>query len=227
MNKFAVLFTSSIGRKLIMSLTGLFLCSFLIVHCTVNACLFVNDGGLTFNSAAHFMETNLLIRTVEYLLFAGIIIHAMQALVITIMNRKGRGTKRYEVERANENSKWYSRNMGILGTIVMVFLIVHMIHFFIGLRFDETYKYGEDVNGHANLYANVKDVFSNMWIDLFYVLCMIGLGFHLQHGFHSGFQSLGINHPYYTPLIKNIGYLFSVLIPATFAAMPLFFLLKG
>ena len=227
MNKFAVLFTSSIGRKMVMSLTGLFLCSFLIVHCGINACLFVNDGGLTFNSAAHFMETNIFIRTVEYALFAGIIIHALQAVALTMLNKKARGSKGYEVQKANETSKWYSRNMGVLGTITTVFLVIHMIHFFIGLRFDAVYQYGEDVNGHANLYANVKDVFMNTWVCIFYVFCMAALGFHLQHGFSSGFQTLGANHPYYTPLIKNIGYFFSVLIPATFAAMPLFFLLKG
>jgi len=226
MNKFAVLFTSSIGRKIVMSLTGLFLASFLIVHCGVNACLFVDDGGLTFNEAAHFMESNFLIRAVEYLLFAGFIIHILQAIVLTMMNRKARGSKGYQLQKANETSTWYSRNMGILGTILFFFLVVHMIHFFIGLRFDEVYEYGEDAKGHANLYANVKDVFMNPWVGVFYVFCMIGLGFHLQHGFASGFQTLGINHPYYTPMIKIIGYFFSVLLPAVFAAMPVYFLLK-
>jgi succinate dehydrogenase / fumarate reductase, cytochrome b subunit len=226
MNKFAVLFTSSIGRKIVMSLTGLFLCSFLIVHCGVNACLFVDDGGLTFNEAAHFMESNIIIRVVEYLLFAGFIVHILQAITLTLINKKARGSKTYTVQKLGETSTWYSRNMGILGTILFFFLVVHMINFFIGLRFDEVYKYGEDVNGHANLYANVKDAFSNQGVSIFYVLCMIALGFHLQHGFASGFQTLGVNHPYYTPMIKMIGYFFSILLPAVFAAMPIYFMLK-
>lgn len=226
MNKFAVLFTSSLGRKIVMSLTGLFLCSFLIVHCGVNACLFVDDGGLTFNSAAHFMESNFFIRTLEYVLFAGFIIHILQSIVLTLQNRKARGSDKYQVSKLNETSKWSSRNMGILGSILFFFLVVHMINFFIGLRFDEVYKYGDDANGHANLYANVKDVFSNSGYGIFYVICMVGLGFHLQHGFSSGFQTLGVNHPYYTPLIRKIGYFFSVFIPAVFAAMPIYFLLK-
>ena len=226
MNKFAILFTSSLGRKIVMSLTGLFLCSFLIVHCGVNACLFVNDEGLTFNAAAHFMESNILIRTIEIGLFAAIIIHVLQAIVLTMQNNKARGKNKYNDQKFGETSTWYSRNMGILGTIVFFFLVVHLINFFIGLRFDEVYKYGEDANGHANLYANVKDCFSNTWVSVFYVFCMIAMGFHLQHGFASGFQTLGINHHYYTPLIKKIGYFFSVLIPAVFAAMPIYFLLK-
>ena len=122
MNKFAVLFTSSIGRKIVMALTGLFLCSFLIVHCGVNACLFVDDGGLTFNTAAHFMESNMLIRTIEYLLFAGFIIHILQSITITLQNKKARGSKGYE-KKAGDTSKWYSRNMGILGTILFFFLV--------------------------------------------------------------------------------------------------------
>lgn len=226
MNKFAVLFTSSLGRKIVMSLTGLFLCSFLIVHCGVNACLFVDDEGLTFNTAAHFMESNIIIRVVEYLLFAGFIVHILQSITLTMQNKKARGTNSYQVSKLNETSKWYSRNMGILGSILFFFLVVHMINFFIGLRFDEVYKYGDDANGHANLYANVKDVFSVPGYGIFYVFCMIGLGFHLQHGFSSSFQTLGVNHPYYTPMIKTIGYFFSVFIPAVFAAMPIYFLLK-
>ncbi|MEO8148725.1 MAG: succinate dehydrogenase cytochrome b subunit [Bacteroidia bacterium] len=226
MNKFAVLFTSSIGRKIVMSLTGLFLCSFLIVHCGVNACLFVDDGGLTFNAAAHFMESNFIIRAVEYLLFAGFIIHILQSILLTFQNRKARGSDKYQVFKANETSKWYSRNMGILGTILFFFLVVHLINFFIGLRFDEVYKYGVDANGNANLFANAKDAFSYPLACIFYVISMIALGFHLQHGFSSSFQTLGVNHPYYTPLIKTIGYFFSVFIPAVFAAMPVYFMLK-
>jgi succinate dehydrogenase / fumarate reductase cytochrome b subunit len=210
-----------------MSLTGLFLCSFLIVHCSINACLFLNDGGLTFNEAAHFMSSNFLIRTVEIGLFAGIIIHILQAVTLSIQNRKARGTNSYDTYKASETSKWYSRNMGILGSIVFFFLVVHLINFFIGLRFSDPYAYGLDANGNHDVYANIKAVFSQPGYAVFYVVCMVALGFHLQHGFLSGFQTLGVNHPYYTPLIKNIGYLFSVLIPATFAAMPLFFLFKG
>lgn len=227
MNKFAVLFTSSIGRKVVMSLTGLFLCSFLIVHCAINACLFINDDGLTFNAAAHFMGTNIVIRTVEIGLFAGIIIHTLQAITLTMLNKKARGSKGYDVQKAGETSKWYSRNMGVLGSIVFFFLVVHLINFFVGLRFSDPYEYGLDANGHDNVYANIAAVFSQPGYAIFYIVCMIALGFHLQHGFGSSFQTLGANHPYYTPLIKNIGYFFSVLIPAVFAAMPLFFLLKG
>ncbi|MBL7925405.1 MAG: succinate dehydrogenase cytochrome b subunit [Bacteroidia bacterium] len=225
MNKFAVLFTSSIGRKLVMSLTGLFLCSFLIIHCAINACLFINDGGLTFNAAAHFMSSNILIRTIEIALFAGFIIHIMQSVVLTMQNKKARGSNSYMV--SNTAASKQSTNMGILGTVLFFFIVVHLINFFIGLRFSAAYAYGYDANGHHDVYSNIAAVFSQPAYAIFYIVCMIALGLHLHHGFSSSFQTLGVNHPYYTKLIINVGYLFSVIIPATFAAMPVYFLIKG
>src|SRR5262245_37515080 len=116
---------SSIGKKFLMGLTGVFLISFLLVHCFVNALIFVNDGGETFNKGCEFMGTNWLIRAMEVVLFAGIILHIVQALVLTLDNRKARPIG-YEVTNGNANSNWYSRWMGLLGTLILMFLIIHL-----------------------------------------------------------------------------------------------------
>ena len=127
-------FTSSIGKKLIMGLTGLFLISFLIVHCTINAMIFYNDGGQTFNHWGHFMGSNIFIRTFEIGLFAGLILHSVQGLVLWRQNAKARPVK-YAVNKPQANSKWYSRSMGLLGTLLLLFLVLHMYHFWVPSRF--------------------------------------------------------------------------------------------
>lgn len=209
---------SSIGKKLVMGITGLFLISFLVVHCLLNSFIFLNDGGLLFNSGAHFMATNILIRIMEYVLFIGLIIHMVQSLFLTIQNRKARPVK-YAVNNGGANSKWYSRSMGILGTLLLLFLIVHLAHFWVKSRF--TGLPGEDANGHEDLYAVMQIVFKNLWVVIVYVLGCISLAYHLMHGFQSAFQTLGLNHPKYNPLIKTIGFWFSIIIPLIFAAMPI------
>src|SRR6185436_10374835 len=119
------MFTSSLGRKYVMSLTGLFLCSFLVVHLTANLLSVLPDKGLTFNLFADFLEHNILIRTIEYVLFAGFIIHILQSITITIRNNRARPQK-YDVKPGNSNSTWASRNMGILGAIIFIFLVIHL-----------------------------------------------------------------------------------------------------
>lgn len=201
-----------------MSLTGLFLISFLLVHCFINALIFVNDGGLLFNEGAHFMATNWIIRAMEIVLFIGIIWHIVQALILTIGNRKARPVQ-YASAGASANSKWYSRWMGLLGTLILIFLIVHLGDFWVKSRF--TGLPGEDANGHENLYAVMLIEFKEVFTVVLYSLSMISLGYHLLHGFQSAFQSLGLNHKKYTPLIKTIGFWFAIIVPALFAAMPI------
>ncbi len=209
---------SSIGKKVVMGLTGLFLISFLVVHCFLNSFIFFNDGGLMFNTGAHFMATNWLIRAMELLLFAGLIVHMIQALVLTMENRKARPVG-YNVVNGNANSSWYSRSMGLLGTLLLMFLIIHLAHFWVKSRI--TGLPGEDANGHENLYAVMQTTFSMLWVVIVYCLSMVSLAYHLLHGFQSAFQTLGLNHKKYTPLIKNIGIGFSIIVPLIFALMPI------
>ncbi len=229
-------FTSSIGKKLIMGLTGLFLITFLIVHCSINAMIFFNDGGETFNHWAHFMGTNLIVRTMEIGLFAGLLLHIVQGFVLWAQNYKARPVK-YEMNNAASNSKWYSRSMGLLGTLLLMFLVLHIYHFWTPSRLggigaihplSET-TLGIEYNGQAvlNLYAEMQMVFTdNLLIVIIYILGVISLAWHLMHGFQSAFQTLGINHKRYTPIIKALGVSFSIIIPVIFALMPIAFYLK-
>lgn len=214
-SKLISVFYSSIGRKFAMGITGLFLISFLLVHCTINALIFVNDGGETFNKAAEFMATNVFIRTMEVVLFLGIIWHIVEALILTMSNYKARPIK-YEVTNGNANSKWYSRWMGLLGTLILMFLIIHLKHFWVVSRFTDHISSGEET-----LFQEMKEVFENLFIVVLYVLAMFSLAYHLMHGFASAFQSLGINHKKYTPVIRSLGTAFSVIVPLIFALMPI------
>jgi succinate dehydrogenase / fumarate reductase cytochrome b subunit len=217
MSKQGFLF-SSIGKKVVMGLTGLFLISFLVIHCFLNSLIFVNDGGLIFNEGAHFMGHNWLIRSMELVLFLGIILHIIQSLVLTIENNKARPVSYLKFD-GNANSSWYSRSMGLLGTLILIFLIIHLAHFWIKSRF--TGLPGEDAHGHENLYAVMQETFRHGWVVALYFLSMFSLAFHLMHGFQSTFQSLGLNHHKYTPFIKKFGMGFSIIIPLIFALMPL------
>lgn len=201
-----------------MGLTGLFLISFLVVHCFINSLIFFNDSGLTFNTGADFMAHNWIIRFGELVLFAGLILHMVQALILTLENRKARPVAYAQINGA-ANASWYSRSMGLLGTLLLIFLIIHLAHFWVKSRF--TGLPGHDAAGHENLYAVMQETFKYSWVVIVYCLSMISLAYHLMHGFQSAFQTLGLNHKKYTPLIKAIGFWFSVVIPVIFAAMPI------
>lgn len=211
MNQFL---SSSLGKKVVMAGTGLFLITFLIVHCGINALIFYNDGGEAFNKGAEFMGTNPIIRTMEVVLFIGIILHIYQALMITLQNNKARPVK-YAIQAGNATSKWYSRSMGLLGTIILMFLIIHLSHFWVVSRFTD-----EITSGQQTLFAEMHEVFSELWVVIVYDLAMISLAYHLIHGFYSAFQTLGLNNTKYTPLIKNTGIAFSIFICFVFAMMP-------
>ncbi|GAA4357821.1 succinate dehydrogenase/fumarate reductase cytochrome b subunit [Hymenobacter saemangeumensis] len=215
-------FSSSIGRKIIMSVTGLFLCSFLVIHLIGNLQLFKHDHGAAFNIYSHFMGTNPIIRTIEWVLVAGFVFHIYEAIMLTRRNKAARGGQAYAVNHAEQNSEWTSRNMGLLGTIILIFLIVHLYNFFWRARFGEL---DPDINNNDDLYTLVVSSFHQWWYVLLYVAAQIALGYHLWHGFRSGFQTLGLNHRKYTPLIKTVGYAFAVIVSAAFAAMPLYFFL--
>ncbi|WP_342329736.1 succinate dehydrogenase cytochrome b subunit [Pedobacter sp. FW305-3-2-15-E-R2A2] len=217
MASFGNAFSSSIGKKLIMGITGLFLISFLAVHCFINALIFVNDGGLTFNVGAHFMATNWLIRAMEVVLMAGLLAHIIQGLRLVFQNQAARPVK-YAVTNGAANSKWYSRSMGLLGTILLIFLIVHLSDFWVVSRF--TGIPTVDSAGHENLFAVMVARFQTLWVVILYVLAMVSLAYHLLHGFASAFQTLGWNHKKYTPLIKAFGIWYSIIIAILFAAMP-------
>ncbi|MBM55592.1 MAG: hypothetical protein CMB32_03440 [Euryarchaeota archaeon] len=132
------LLKSSLAKKYMMALTGLFLCLFLVGHLLGNLQLFITgpEGAETFNLYAKFMTTNPLIKVLSYLTYASVLFHAIDGLVLTIQNRKARPVK-YVVEKGSANSSWSSRNMALLGTILLVFIVTHMQHFWYVMHFGE------------------------------------------------------------------------------------------
>lgn len=214
------LFSSSIGKKIVMALTGLFLVTFLVVHCYVNANIFFPNAEENFNRAAHFMGTNLLIRITEIGLFAGFIVHIAQGYQLALKNKASRKS-RYAVTAGSKNSKWYSRSAAILGTLILLFLIIHLAHFWVPSRFgglEEVSYGGEKIH---NLYLRMKNIFANPLVVIVYISGCISLSWHLLHGIQSAAQTLGWTNKNFFPMIKNIGVVFSILIPLIFALMPL------
>ena len=208
-------FSSSIGKKITVALTGLFLILFLIIHAGVNSAIFLNDGGETYNVYAHFMSHNWILRFLEVGLFAAFFIHIIQALIVWRQNRIARPVA-YHTNKPGKNSTWYSHTMGLMGTLILLFLVIHISHFFVGTK---VALYSGD-QPH-NLYNEMKEVFSNGFVVLIYMVGLIALFWHLMHGFQSAFQTLGINHKRYTPIIKGIGMAYTVIIILLFALMPI------
>ncbi|MBN8853502.1 MAG: succinate dehydrogenase [Sphingobacteriales bacterium 50-39] len=219
--KWSEFFTSSVGKKFVMGLTGIFLILFLVVHVGINACMWAMDGGEMFNKAAHFMGATVVIRILEVGLFVGFFIHIIQGLVLTFQNRKKRSIG-YQVPMGNAGSKWYSRSMGLLGTIVLIFLIIHWKQFWIPSRFTDmseaTYESGVPVH---DLFGLMKDTFSQLWVVILYVVACISLAYHLLHGFQSAWRSLGLSNNRYLHLINAVGVGFSIIVPLAFAMMPI------
>jgi len=221
------MFTSSGGKKLVMAFTGIFLILFLIVHAGLNACIWANDEGLMFNKAAHFMGSFVVPRVLEIGLFIGIFLHIIQGYMLTLENRSKRSVG-YAVNYA-KGSKWYSRSMALLGTLLLMFLVMHIYHFWTPSRLGGMAGIKAltvfDKNGveYHNLYAEMKLVFENVYVVILYVLACGSLAYHLAHGFQSAFKTIGIHNKKYHAIISSIGYGFAILIPLVFAMMPISF----
>lgn len=218
------LFTSSIGRKLIMSLTGLFLISFLIVHLIGNLQLLKGDEGEAFNVYAYFMTHNPVIKIVSYGLYFFILLHTFVGLALWAKNRKAKGQKNAVYTGAN--ATWASKNMALLGTLIFAFLLIHMGDFWLKMKLDQTPMVTIDGESYKDLYALVVITFEKPIFVIAYIVGMIVLGFHLWHGFQSAFQTLGLNHKKYTPIIHGLGKIFAVVVALGFAIIPIIMYLR-
>jgi len=213
-----------------MALTGIFLVTFLLVHVGINACIFndlpffdPNDNGSMFNRAAHFMGATIVIRIMEIGLFAGFILHIVQGYAIEAKNRARRGTS-YQVDLGNRGSKWYSRSMAILGSLVLIYLVIHVAHFWVPSRITHDMQQvsynGSTVEMH-NLYLKMYEVFQELWVVILYLAGVGALAFHLFHGFHSAFRSLGVHNRKYLAMLRSLGYGYTIIISILFALMPI------
>lgn len=213
------LFYSSVTKKIVMAIAGIFLVSFLIVHLGINLLMLRSDGGALFSKAAGFMTTNPLIKIFEVVLFGGFAIHILFGVILQIYNWIAR-PNRYKVEGFSHTS-FFSKYMIHTGAIIFVFLTIHFTNFyFVKMGF---------VNppagvGRHELYTMAQLLFASDFYVVLYIVLMVFLGFHLQHAFQSAFQTLGLAHSKYTPVIKAIGTIYAIAIPAGFAVIPVYFM---
>jgi succinate dehydrogenase / fumarate reductase, cytochrome b subunit len=219
MKWFLDLFSSSLGRKLMMALTGLFLILFITVHLIGNLQLLKGDEGEAFNVYARTMTSNPLIKTVSYVNYTIILVHVLWAAMLTYKNKKARGAEQYAVR--SKSSSLTSRNMGILGSIIFIFIVIHMKQFWYEMHWGGISSSVYEGKEYKNLYAVVSFAYRELWIVVLYVISMAVLAFHLWHGFASAFQTLGLNHKKYNQLINFIGKAYAIIVPALFALIPI------
>lgn len=224
MNWFSNFLTSSIGRKVLMSLTGLFLILFLVIHLAGNLQLLLDDGGESFNLYAKKMTTDPIIKTVSYLLYFSILLHAVQGILLWRQNRSARGSQRYAVKvtRATTTNATAANNMGWLGTIILIFILIHLYQFWLQMKMGLTPVVTIEGEKVKDLYSLVQVAYTNIGFVVFYVVSMVVISFHLLHGFQSAFQTLGLSHKKYTPMIQFVGKAYSIIIPLGFAIIPIF-----
>lgn len=296
----SALLKSSLAKKYWMALTGLFLCLFLTGHLAGNLQLLVPNNAMNFNKYALFMTSNPAVKILSYLTYISILFHAIDGILLTIKNAKARPIG-YVKNNPSKNSSFASRNMAVLGSIILIFIITHMVNFWAKMHFDRNMplvakttdngtgqkqiqlvgtkdspipflntngeilisenfiktvkeqtqgKYdlelvnnttlvnkvdGEIVfEGYKDLYKVTIAFFKSegklfgvipkegLLFTILYVLAMATLALHLLHGFQSAFQSLGLNHPKYTPAIKGFGTFFAIVVPVLFAVIPVY-----
>lgn len=228
-------FVSSIGKKFILSLTGIFLILFLVVHLSVNVLIVFDSTGKLFNQAAHFMDTDPLISIIEPVLAIGLVLHLVLATIITAQNQLRRdvnygGGRRYGKRQTWESSSWASRNMYVLGVVILVFLVIHLVNFFWKMKVtgDPLLEQTTGLEpGVKNAYALVTGLFTQWkWSVLIYVIGAISLGLHLYHGVWSAFQSLGLSNRKWRRILSIIGIIVSLIFAGGFAFIPVFVLIQ-
>jgi len=203
---------TTIGRKIVMSLLGLFLVMFLAVHLGINLLLLSSNPDL-FNEASHFMATNPAIQVGQYVLALGFILHIIFGSVLTLQNNAAR-PKGYVKSNPAANSGLESRTMIYTGLLILLFLFLHLKDFFFVIKFGEVPSGGD--------YVLVTELFGIWYYTLIYVVAFILLGLHLNHGFQSAFQSIGLNNKTWTPIWKIIGTIYSVVIAGGFSLIALY-----
>jgi succinate dehydrogenase / fumarate reductase cytochrome b subunit len=209
---------SSIGKKVIMAITGSFLIIFLIIHLIGNLTLFL--GPEAFNAYVSTLDVvKPLIRVIELVLLAAFILHIFSGLRLWIENKMA-NPKKYAINVGIDNSTIFSRTMFVTGSIIFIFLVLHLATLFYRFNF-------YDPEGFASQHQYFEIVVSFLtmpWYSILYIVAVFLLGFHLNHGFQSAFQTFGLTHKKYTPFIEKLGTFFAIIMALGFASMPIYFL---
>lgn len=208
---------SSIARKVVMALSGLFLVLFLALHVTINLSSVISPE--TFNTWSHFMGYNPVVQfLMQPILIAGVVVHFVMGIVLELQNRKARPV-RYNQYRGSANAPWVSRNMILTGLVVLAFLGLHMYDFWVH---EINYKFVEANPQDPNRYfEETVEKFAPLWRTVLYVISFVLLALHLWHGFASSFQSMGLNNKY-SPAIRSFTRLYAIVVPLLFIFIALF-----
>jgi len=218
----------AIGRKFIVSISGIFLMMFICVHLGANLLLIFDDSGELFNQGANFMATNPFIKIMEPVLALGFLVHIIWTFYVSYLNYKARPV-RYTTSNASCSSSWASRNMLVLGALVLVFLVIHLWNFYYIIKFNYESMLSTEIDGVVmhDTYTLVAGLFkASMGYCIVYIIGGLLLGFHLSHGFWSSFHTIGFSNKIWISRLQFVGQIFAFIIAAGFTIIPLYFMIK-
>lgn len=220
------LINSSIGRKLIMSISGLFFVLFLLFHSAMNFVVIFSTEA--YNAICAFLGANWYALIGTVILAVGFLVHLVYATILTIQNRKARGSDRYAVSRPQKDVTWASKNMYFLGAIILGILVLHLIHFWSKMQLVEI-MHGHDyaAAGYHNPQDGayfIQELFTQPVYSIIYIVWIVAIWFHLTHGFWSGMQTLGLSNNKWLPRLKTISNVIATIICLMFVAVPLYYL---
>jgi len=212
------IFTSSIGKKLLMSLAGIFLITFLLVHMGINLLVIIYEDPMVYNKAAHFMSSNIIIKIFEIVLFGGFLLHIIYALILQVQNWLAR-PKRYK--KANySNTSFFAKFMVHTAAITLIFLVIHMMDFYLKSKFGHGAEILVDGVVYHDFASEIVDKFKMLPFVIFYIAAFVFLGFHLIHGFQSAFKTLGLDNKKCNSVITVLAILYSTVVVAGYSIIP-------
>lgn len=225
------LLNSSIGKKLIMSISGLFLVLFLLFHLSMNVTAVFS--GEAYNMVCSLLGSNWYAVAATLVLAAGVVIHFVYAIILTLQNRKARGNDRYAINARPKGVEWASQNMFVLGLIVILFMLLHFSQFWYKMMFAELIGHHEVALGSAMVSPQDGAAFINYYfqgsavITVLYLIWYVALWFHLTHGFWSAIQTIGWNNTIWMNRWECISKIVATVICGLFAIITIIFFLNG
>jgi succinate dehydrogenase / fumarate reductase cytochrome b subunit len=212
------IFTSSIGKKLLMSLAGIFLITFLLVHMGINLLVIIYENHMVYNKAAHFMSSNIIVKIFEIVLFGGLLLHVIYALIIQTQNWIARPSR---YKKANySNTSFFSKFMVHTAAITLIFLVIHMMDFYIKAKFGHGAEILVDGVVYHDFASEIVDKFKMLPFVIFYIAAFVFLGFHLIHGFQSAFKTLGLDNKKCNTVIQVLAIIYSTVVVAGYSIIP-------
>lgn len=214
-------------QKIIIALTGLFLCLFLAVHLSANFILLWPQeiSQDMYNSYSAFLRENPFIKLVAYVLYFSLLFHLLYALIVSIKNRRAKPDK-YVMNKTIQNSSWASQNMGLLGIMILIFILIHLANFWVRIKLGIGEAVGLDLSGNVDVYKVADALFKQPLYVLFYSIIAIPPGFHLNHGLNSAFKTLGLHHKNALKILTKISFIYALIISLGFGLIPIFVYFK-